>query len=147
MALSTLLHDPRIKIIVGVCSPYDLAENLDKSFIHGRLPIRLFFKFFGPKIPKHQKGTPSLMDLILEKAHKVSPSEAIQSDYDYTNRVFLAHSKVDEVLPYDINFLPNVEKMRLPPEQTIIFERGGHEMKGQVVALLCRVVYWLQHYL
>lgn len=135
MALSTLLHEKRAKMVVGICAPHDFVENLEKTFINGPFLNRMLFKILARK----NKDIPGL----LSSARKNSPSNTIDSSVDYTNRVFLAHTKTDEILRYDINFPQNVEKMHLPPDQLIVFDRGGHEFKGVESSLLSRVIYWL----
>jgi acetyl esterase/lipase len=135
MALSTLLHENRAKMVVGICAPHDFAENLEKTFIKWSFLNRMLFKILARK----NKDIPGL----LSSARMHSPSNAIDSSVDYTNRVFLAHTKTDKILKYEVNFPQNVEKMRLPPNQYIVFDRGGHEFKGVEPSLLSRIIYWL----
>lgn len=147
IALSEILHDPRIKMIVAVCAPHDIGENIQKLLFEGPWLFRTVFKLMNRRLWKEKEGDRLMKDAVVEKFSQLSPSSQIRPDYDYTKRVFLVHSETDEILPFYLNFPQNVSKMRLPPTQTFVVKRGGHELKGQEAAVMSRVVSWLKQYL
>ncbi len=136
MVLSSVLHDERIKKIIGICAPYDFSDVFRDGFIEGPYINRLYFKILFKKLTD--------IDDFLLKVHDVSPIVKIKKNFNYENRVFLAHSKNDEVISYEKHFLKNVEKMKIPPKNTLIFERGGHEFTGNTAPLIARILYWLR---
>ena len=136
MVLSSALHDDRIKKIIGICAPYDFSNVFRDGFIEGSLINRLYFKILFKKLTD--------VDDFLSKVHDISPIVKIKDDFDYKNRVFLAHSQNDEVIAFEKHFLKNVEKMRIPAENTMVFEKGGHEFTGNTAPLIARILYWLR---
>jgi len=136
MVLSSALHDERIKKIIGICAPYDFSDVFRDGFIKGPLINRLYFKILFKKITD--------VDDFLSKVHDISPIVKIKDDFDYRNRVFLAHSQNDEVIAFAKHFLKNVEKMKIPAKNTMVFEKGGHEFTGNTAPLIARILYWLR---
>ncbi|MHA1475239.1 MAG: alpha/beta hydrolase family protein [Promethearchaeota archaeon] len=136
MILSSALHDERIKKIIGICAPYDLSDVFRVGFIEGSLINRLYFKLLFKKLTD--------IDDFLAKVHDVSPIVKIKEDFNYENRVFLAHSQNDEVIAFEKHFLKNVEKMKIPAKNTLVFEKGGHEFTGNTAPLIARILYWLR---
>ena len=135
MVLSSALHDERIKKIIGICAPYDFSDVFRDGLIEGSLINRLYFKFLFKKLTD--------IDDFLIKVHDISPIVKIEDDFNYENRVFLAHSQNDQVIPFEKHFIKNVEKMKIPAKNTIIFEKGGHEFTGNSAPLIARILYWL----
>ena len=136
MALSYPLHDEKLKKIIGICTPHDFSAVFREGFVNGPFISRIYFKLLFKKIKDVEK--------FLIKIHEVSPEVKIREDFNYSNRVFLAHCQDDEVIPFGKHFIKNVEKLRLPSENTLIFERGGHEFKGNTAPLVARMLYWLK---
>ena len=135
MVLSSALHDERIKKIIGICAPYDFSEVFRDGFIEGSLINRLYFKIMFRRLTD--------IDDFLAKVHDISPIVKIKKDFNYENRVFLAHSQNDEVIAFEKHFLKNVEKMKIPAKNTMVFEKGGHEFTGNTAPLIARILYWL----
>lgn len=136
MALSYPLHNEKLKKIIGICTPHDFSEVFREGFINGPLLSRIYFKFMFKKIEN--------VENFLTKIHEVSPKVKIMENFDYKNRIFLAHSQNDEVIPFEKHFLKNVEKMKIPAKNTLIFEKGGHEFTGNTAPLIARILYWLR---
>ena len=136
MVLSFALHDERIKKIIGICAPYDFSDVFRDGFIEGSLINRLYFKILFKKLTD--------VDDFLAKVHDVSPIVKIKEEFNYENRVFLAHSQNDEVIAFEKHFLKNVEKMKIPAKNTLVFEKGGHEFTGNTAPLIARILYWLR---
>ena len=135
MVLSSALHDERIKKIIGICAPYDFSDVFRDGFIDGPLINRLYFKILFKKLTD--------LDDFLAKVHDISPIVKIKDDFNYINRVFLAHSQNDEVIAFEKHFIKNVEKMKIPAKNTLVFEKGGHEFTGNTAPLIARILYWL----
>ena len=136
MVLSSALHDERIKKIIGICAPYDFSDVFRDGFIDGSLINRLYFKFLFTKLTD--------VDHFLAKVHDVSPIVKIKEDFNYKDRVYLTHSQNDEVIAFEKHFLKNVEKMKIPAKNTLVFEKGGHEFTGNTAPLIARILYWLK---
>ena len=136
MALSYPLHNEKLKKIIGICTPHDFSEVFREGFINGPLLSRIYFKLMFKKIEN--------VENFLTKIHEVSPKVKIKENFDYKNRIFLAHSQNDEVIPFEKHFLKNVEKMKIPAKNTLIFEKGGHEFTGNTAPLIARILYWLR---
>ena len=136
MVLSSALHDERIKKIIGICAPYDFSDVFRDGFVEGSLINRFYFKILFKKITD--------VDDFLSKVYDISPIVNIKEDFNYVNRVFLAHSQNDEVIAFEKHFLKNVEKMKIPAKNTLVFEKGGHEFTGNTASLIARILYWLR---
>ncbi|QEE17918.1 alpha/beta hydrolase family protein [Promethearchaeum syntrophicum] len=135
MVLSSALHDERIKKLIGFCAPYDFSDVFRDGFIEGSIINRLYFKILFKKLT-------DVEDFLL-KVHDISPIVKIDENFNYENRVFLAHSRNDDVIAFEKHFLKNVEKMKIPTRNTIIFDKGGHEFTGNSAPLIARILYWL----
>ena len=137
IVLTSLLHELRIKKIVAVCAPHDFGGVIEREFLHGSFLNRLLIKFMT------RKANLDIEELI-KVSRELSPISHIRPDFDYSKRVFLGHCEDDEIISFTHNFLPNQDQMKIPVENVIVFDRGGHEFKGMDSALFCRVISWLR---
>ncbi len=135
MVLSSLMYDTRVKKIIAVCAPYDFGQVFSDKALRGTVMGRILFK----QMTKHFANPEEFLEIF----HTLSPCSQIRPEAPEHKKVYLAHCKNDEVINFAKNFVLNVEKLGIPPEQTMIFEKGGHEFHGMTAPLISRVIVWL----
>jgi len=61
-------------------------------------------------------------------------------------QVLLIHAKNDKIVRFH-NFEKNVARFHLPPDHTLVFEKGGHSLYRLECMILAQVIKWLDQYL
>jgi len=132
IALSTGYRDPRLKVIIGVCTAFDIKKTLNSWSWMLKLLVRLFIGI-NFTIPE-------------EFESQISPKFSLKTTPENRARVFLAHCRDDTIVPF-FNFEDNVRLLGLPKDNTIVFDSGGHYFLGKEKALVARLIYWFNHFL
>ncbi len=86
---------------------------------------------------------------FMERASAASPSKIISKSPPglppNDQRVFLAHTKNDSFVDYELNFIKNKEALGLPDANCLVFETGDHPFVHDELALGSWVFYQLHH--
>lgn len=131
-ALTHAYNDSRVKCVIAIASPHDLKEFCEeKKTLNQRLTL-FGFRLMGLKT----KWTS-------EENEFVSPKHFLQENAENKNRVFLIHAKNDFV-NYQTQFLANVMAADLPKENTLLFQKGGHELRGQETVVTAQIIRWIE---
>nr|MDO8084570.1 alpha/beta hydrolase [Candidatus Sigynarchaeum springense] len=143
IALSPGIYaDPRVKVIVAGCAIHDLGENIDKRIMGGSFILRLFGWFMALRIRARMKIT---KEEFLARCSKISPSalsrEVPPGVPPSSQRVFLAHTKDDSFVNYEMNFVKNKKMFGIPDNNCIVFESGGHVFLHDELALGSWIFY------
>nr|MDO8111415.1 alpha/beta hydrolase [Candidatus Sigynarchaeota archaeon] len=149
IALSrSIYNDPRVKVIVAGCALHDLGENMDKRIMHGPWWLRFFAGYMAMKMKRKLKMT---RQEFLARATALSPAATMTAaprDLPPSNqRVFLAHTKNDSFVDFQLNFVKNKEMLGLPDANCLVFETGDHPFKNDELVLGSWVFYQLHHHL
>ncbi|WP_371802081.1 alpha/beta hydrolase family protein [Candidatus Lokiarchaeum ossiferum] len=137
MVLSQLLHEERVGKIIALCAPHDSRVMFEQHFKQGSFFKRMLYKSVVRHIPDEEA--------FLTAFHEESPVCQIKEEVSYENRIFLAHSKNDNVVLFKENFEHNKFQMRLPDVNCMVFDQGGHEFAGNQAPLMARILFWLQN--
>ncbi len=131
-ALTHAYNDPRVKSVIAIAAPHDL-----KLFCEEKKTFSQKLKLFGFKLIGFKtKWT-------LEENRLVSPKHFLQETQENKNRVFLIHAK-DDFVNYQTQFLANAMAAELPKENTLLFQKGGHELRGQETVATAQIIRWFE---
>ncbi len=131
-ALTHAYNDPRVKCVIAIAAPHDLKMICEDKKTFTQKLILFGFRLMGFKT----KWTP-------EENKLVSPKQFLQETPENKSRVFLIHAK-DDFVNYQTQFLPNVMAADLPKENTLLFQKGGHELRGQETIATAQIIRWVE---
>ena len=123
------IHNRDIEKIVAISSISKYYETLQAS----QGMVKLSYRLKGINLKPNEKENQLLSPYIVIKKVKTNlPQEEWNK---YSKRVFLIHARNDKIIPFK-NFKENRAILELPPENVLIFNKGGHTHKKNEVALV-----------
>ncbi len=131
-ALSHAYNDPRVKCIIAMASIHDMKTLCEEKKPFTQKLILFGFRLIGLK----SKWTPGENKLV-------SPKYFLQVTPENKDRVFLIHAK-DDFINYQTQFLANAMAAELPKENTLLFQKGGHELRGQETIAITQIISWVE---
>jgi predicted acyl esterase len=130
-ALTHAYNHPRVRLVIGIAAPHDIkAISKGKKTLFQKI-IFQGFKILGFK----SKYT-------LQENKLVSPKYFLQAVPENSSRVFLIHAK-DDFVNYRTEFLANATAAELPKENTLLFQKGGHDLRGQETVAIAQIIKWI----
>jgi predicted alpha/beta-fold hydrolase len=130
VALTKAYSDERIKAILSVVGLSNCKENFSRK--PKNLKERFVLKMLHVSGVKHEI-------LSEEDNRNMSPEFVLKTDRpDLNERVFLMNCKTDECIAFE-SFAKNQNILKLPPEQILITETGGHAGFHQELILASRI--------
>jgi pimeloyl-ACP methyl ester carboxylesterase len=134
VALMKPYQDARVKMVVGVSGMHELKESYEKPRkLSAAFLTKVFVRTFGRQ--------PELTDEINRagspKYYLSQPGNA---------QVLLIHAKDDKIVRFH-NFEENVAFFQLPPDHTLVFEKGGHSLYHLEGVILAQIIKWIDQYL
>jgi pimeloyl-ACP methyl ester carboxylesterase len=134
VALTKGYADERLKAIVSIVGLADVKENF------GRKPKRLAEMITLKAL--HASGV--RQEILSEEDNRImSPAFAMKADRPELNRrVFLMNCVTDEAIALE-SFAKNQAILGLPPEQTLVTQKGGHTGFHQELVISARVYQFL----
>jgi dipeptidyl aminopeptidase/acylaminoacyl peptidase len=132
IALMFAYLDKRVRVSVAMSAIHDVLENFDKK----TSPFNLIFwaKIWFKLTRLRVKLKPEENPIVSPKTYLIQPSNTA---------VFLIHAKNDPAVGFD-SFEKNVASLGLPPDHTLIFEKGGHSLFHLESIILSQIIKWLK---
>lgn len=133
-ALTKAYADERVKAIVSIVGLHDPKENFErKAKDPGEWIALRALHASGVKAEKFTE----------DEMRQVSPAFCLQPDCpDLNSRVFLMNVINDKAIDF-ASFAKNQEILKLPPEQTLVLQKGGHSGSQQELIIAARVLQFL----
>lgn len=130
VALTKAYADERIKAVVSIVGLSDVKGNF------GRRPKSLVERIVLSML--HAGGV--RQEILSEEENRaMSPAFVMKADRpDLNRRVFLMNCVTDRAIAFD-SFEKNQRILGLPPEQTLVTEKGGHTGSHQELVIQARV--------
>ncbi|HMF32346.1 MAG TPA: alpha/beta fold hydrolase [Candidatus Lokiarchaeia archaeon] len=132
IALSQGYNDPRVSCVIGIAAPHDIKAQGTEKRTFGRKIVHLGLRLLGLRF-----------NLTEEENQQVSPRFFLRPDPDNRLRVFLIHAR-DDFIDYQTQFLANVLTADLPKSNTLLFQKGGHQLRGMETVVVAQVLLWLE---
>jgi len=133
IALMKPYQDARVKMVVGISGIHELKESYNKPRKLSAFLTKVYLRSFGrqPKLTEeiNRAGSP--------KYYLSQPGIA---------QVLLIHAKDDKFVEFH-NFEKNVALLRLSPDHTLVFEKGGHSFYHLECLILAQIIKWLEQFL
>ncbi|TXT58772.1 MAG: Short chain dehydrogenase [Promethearchaeota archaeon] len=137
IAVCAAFNDERIKKIIAI----SLISKYRENVLHQNPIVLLSYFFKGIKLFPSQEENERLSPYLIFKKHKQNSSN--ESWKDVAHKMYLVHSKNDNVIKYK-NFQENQSILKLPSQNLLIFEKGGHTLKKNEVALVGGILEFLK---
>jgi esterase/lipase len=138
IAVAAAFTNEKVKKIIGI----SLNSRYKKNVLRANPLILLSYLIKGIKLFPTQEEIEKLSPYLIFKNYKKKVSE--EKWNQITNRIFLIHSKNDSVIRFS-NFQENQSILELPPNNTLIFKKGGHIMKKNELALVGGIMQFLNN--
>ncbi|HUX98835.1 MAG TPA: alpha/beta fold hydrolase [Candidatus Deferrimicrobium sp.] len=134
-ALLKAYLDGRVKLVVAMSTVHDVSETWRRTFniFSIKFWVLLGFRLSG-------------LRLIVTPEENLWCSPKFTLQKPSKTKVFLIHAKDDAIVEFD-NFQKNVDLLKLPPDQTLVFERGGHSFFHLEWVITSQIIKWLNTYL
>jgi pimeloyl-ACP methyl ester carboxylesterase len=131
IALSGMVDDPDIGVICAGCAVYDYKTLWDYHSENSSWLVRFLLK----KVFFHKQNYKDFYDILDSVSPKTFARRLYESDDIILQNlrkkeIYLLHCKDDPLVIYSINFIKNKEDFKVPDENTLIFEDGGHDFSG-----------------
>ncbi len=134
VALTRAYADERLKAVVSIVGLHDPKENFGRTPRSPGEWLTLRALHLGGVKPE------ALSD---EDNRSMSPAFCMRADRpDLNQRVFLMNCVTDTAIAFEC-FARNQAILKLPPEQTLVLEKGGHAGFHQELIIQARVLQFL----
>jgi alpha-beta hydrolase superfamily lysophospholipase len=117
IALSGAIRDPDISCIIAGCA---IHSYNDLANVHLHKPLWMD-RFLTKEIFFHRQRTRKFYDVF----EQVSPKN--HAAFGKGKNLFLLHCKNDTIVPFDISFPKNLSTFKIPDENVVVFDKGGHK--------------------
>ena len=131
-ALTHAYNHPRVRFVIAIAAPHDI-----QAISNGKKTLFQKIIFLGFKIQGFKSK------YTLQENKLVSPKYFLQAVPENSSRVFLIHAK-DDFVNYRTEFLTNATAAELPKENTLLFQKGGHDLRGQETVAIAQIIQWIE---
>ena len=138
IAVAAAFTNEKVKKIITI----SLISRYKKNVLRANPLILLSYLIKGIKLLPTQEEIEKLSPYLMFKNYKKNVSE--EKWNQITKRIYLIHSKNDSVIKFS-NFQENQSILELPPNNTLIFKKGGHTMKKNELALVGGIMQFLNN--
>ncbi len=127
IALTQGYVNPRVRVIIANCCPYEVTAVKKMTFLN-KILFRLIFRL--------------TTNFSEEMKEKISPKYYIVQHRYAGKKVYLTHCMDDPVIRVE-NFENNKKLLNLDDEQVLLFDKGGHNYRQQETLLVSQIIKWL----
>jgi pimeloyl-ACP methyl ester carboxylesterase len=132
VALGQAYDDPRVSCVIGIAAPHNFKAQVEEKRSFSRKIVYIGLLLQGLR-----------SNLTDEENQQISPRYFLRPDPNNALRVFLIHARNDFV-DYQSQFLANVLTADLPKTNTLLFQKGWHQLRGMETVVVAQILAWLE---
>ena len=131
IALSGMVHDPDLRFICAGCALYDYNEQWKYHLKNSSW----LFRFSLKQVFFHKQRIEDFYDTFQAVSPKIHAetlfgSTEVNEQKARQKKIYLLHCKDDPLVIFDLNFHKLREVFKVPEDNTLVFEDGGHAFEG-----------------